>query len=112
MRILHDLEFVEQTGLGVPRIVNKYGEGAFEFLDDFVKVTIPFDEEVMKLVPNVPHDDIDIIISMIRVNPDVTRDEKAKVINKSTKTVQRLINNCDRIVFVESGDKGHWEVRD
>lgn len=119
MRILHDLEFVEQTGLGVPRIVSKYGEEAFEFFDDFVKVTIPFDEDVMKLVPNVPHDvshdvphdDINIIISMIKSNPNVTRDEMAKAINKSTKTVQRLINKCDEIIFVGSGDKGHWEIK-
>ena len=83
-------------------------------------MTIPFDEDVIKLVPNVPHDvshdvphdDIDTIISMIRVNQNVTRNEMAKAINKSTKTVQRLINNCDRIIFVGSGDKGHWEVRD
>ena len=78
---------------------------------DFVKVTIPFDEDVMKLVPNVPHDDINIIISMIKSNPNVTRDEMAKAINKSTKTVQRLINKCDEIIFVGSGDKGHWEIK-
>lgn len=80
---------------------------------DFVKVTIPFDEDVMKLVPNVPHDvphdDINIIIYMIKSNPNVTRDEMAKAINKSTKTVQRLINKCDEIINVGSGDKGHWK---
>ena len=78
---------------------------------DFVKVTIPFDEDVMKLVPNVPHDDINIIIYMIKSNPNVTRDEMAKAIKKSTKTVQRLINKCDEIIFVGSGDKGHWEIK-
>ena len=69
----------------------------------------------MKLVLNVPndvshdvpYDDINIIISMIKSNPNATRDEMAKAINKSTKTVQRLINKCDKIIFVGSGDKGH-----
>lgn len=44
MRIIHDLELVEQTGFGIPTIVKAYGEKAFEFMSNFVMVTIPFDE--------------------------------------------------------------------
>ena len=83
-------------------------------------MTISFDEDVIKLVPNVTKDvtkdvtktDEQIIIELIEKIPTITISEMAKAINKSTKTVQRLINNCDRIKFVGSGDKGHWEVRD
>ena len=118
MRILHDLEFVAQTGLGVPRIVNKYGEGAFEFLDDFVKVTIPFDEEVMAFVPNVTKDvtkdvtktDEQIIIELIKENPTITISEMAKVINKSTRTVQRIINASKCITRIGSKYNGYWEA--
>lgn len=120
MRILHDLEFVEQTGFGIPTIVKVYGEETFEFLDDFVMVTIPFDEEVMSSMTNVPHDvphdvpheDIDIIVSMIRNNPNVTRNEMASAINKSTKTVQRIINKHGKIIYVGSGDNGHWKIKE
>ena len=31
-------------------------------------------------------------------------------INKTTKTVQRIINKCEFIKYVGSGDKGHWEI--
>lgn len=118
MRILHDLEFVEQTGLGVPRIVSKYGEGAFEFLDDFVKVTIPFDEDVMKLVSNVIKDvtkdvtktDELLIIELIEKNPTITISEMAKEINKSTRTVQRIINSSNFIRRKGSKFNGYWEI--
>ena len=40
------LDLMEQTGYGVPRVTQSYGEGAFEFLDFFIRVTIPFAFEI------------------------------------------------------------------
>ena len=121
MRILHDLEFVEQTGFGVPTIVNAYGTSAFEFMDNFIKVTIPFDEEVMAMigdnsVENVPENvpenvlDEEKIINLIKIKPTCTREEMAKAIGKSVKTVQRLIKASGRIRRVGGDKGGHWEV--
>ena len=61
---------------------------------------------------NVPHDvthgDLAIIIELIKKNSNVTREEMAMSINKTIKTVQRIINRCEYIEYVRSGDKGHW----
>ena len=56
----------------------------------------------------VPCDDTSVIIEMIRNNPKVTRIEMATSIGKTVKTVQRIINKCNKITYVGSGDKGHW----
>ena len=40
------LDLMEQTGYGVPRVTQSYGEKAFEFLDFFIRVTIPFAFEI------------------------------------------------------------------
>ena len=48
MRIFLSMNLVEHTGHGVPTIVNKYGEEAFEIEDNYIKCTIPFDREVME----------------------------------------------------------------
>lgn len=40
--ILLQLHISEKTGRGVPRIVEAYGKGAFEFRDNAIVVTIPF----------------------------------------------------------------------
>ena len=33
---------LKRTGYGVPLVAEKYGKDAFEFLDFFLRVTIPF----------------------------------------------------------------------
>ena len=47
MDIFTRLGIVEHTGHGVPVIVEKYGKSAFEISDSYIKVTIPFNEEVL-----------------------------------------------------------------
>ena len=77
-------------------------------------MTIPFDEEVMKLVPNVTKDvtktDEQIIIELIEKNPTITISEMAKEINKSTRTVQRIINSSNFIRRKGSKFNGYWEI--
>ncbi|WP_026753648.1 RNA-binding domain-containing protein [Sediminibacter sp. Hel_I_10] len=39
MRILKDLELVEQLGSGIPRILEHYGKESFKFSDNFLRMT-------------------------------------------------------------------------
>ncbi len=40
------LDLMEQTGYGIPLVTQHYGKDAFEFLDFFLRVTIPFAYEI------------------------------------------------------------------
>ena len=77
-------------------------------------MTIFFDEDVIKLVPNVTKDvtktDEQIIIELIEKNPTITISEMAKEINKSTRTVQRIINSSNFIRRKGSKFNGYWEI--
>ena len=42
MRIFRDVEMVEALGSGMPRILEKYGRESFEFLPNFIRIVIPF----------------------------------------------------------------------
>ena len=42
-RIILQLHISEQTGRGVPAIVDAYGKDAFRFTENNIRVTIPFD---------------------------------------------------------------------
>ena len=42
--ILLQLHISEKSGRGVPRIVHEYGQQAFEFKDNAIVVTIPFNK--------------------------------------------------------------------
>lgn len=46
MRILKDIELVEQMGSGIPRILQAYGKDSFRFMDNFIRITFPINKEV------------------------------------------------------------------
>ena len=47
-KIFGQLGFVEQTGHGIPLIINRYGIQAFEVMDNFINVTIPFNNSLLR----------------------------------------------------------------
>ena len=47
MRIFLSMGLVEHMGHGIPTIVDHYGENAFEIEDNYIRCSIPFDEDVM-----------------------------------------------------------------
>lgn len=47
MRIMRDLNYTERTGHGVLNIIKNYGKKTITINNDYVIVTLRFDEEVM-----------------------------------------------------------------
>ena len=45
MRIFKDLEFVEQLGSGIPRIIQHYGKDCFQFSENFLRMSFPISEK-------------------------------------------------------------------
>lgn len=84
---------------------------------NYINVTLPFDKEVMASrtneTINVPQKSYEeILIELIKNNPNITRKEMDLVIGKTTKTVQRIISNSSKIVYVGSSKNGHWEIKE
>ena len=50
LRIFLNMGITEHMGHGIPTIVEKYGEGVFEIGNNYIKCTIPFDEEVVRQI--------------------------------------------------------------
>lgn len=51
------------------------------------------------------------IINLININNKITRKEISKILNISVRTVQRIINKSDKIVYFGVGKTGHWEIK-
>jgi predicted HTH transcriptional regulator len=115
------LDLMEQTGYGVPLVSGRYGKKAFEFLDFFLRVTIPFafelevEEGVPQGVPqSVPQGFSEMqkkIFQCIKENPKVSRQKIAEKLGVSMKTIARNLlqmKNC--VQFVGRGYSGHWEI--
>ena len=122
-KIFIKLGLIEQTGHGVSMIVDRYGKEAFTFLDNFLRVTIPFSydlnsylkpdvtENVTENVTEKSMTDEEKIISAIRKNPNISTTELSKIIGKTRRTVARVIESSEKIVRVGPDKGGHWEIK-
>ena len=83
-KIILQLHISEQTGRGVPAIVDAYGKKAFRFSKNNIKVTIPFD----RLVVN---ENVQVSNSDAQVNAQVN----VQVEEKETRSVpERVLDYC------------------
>ena len=133
---------IEQTGHGVSAIADKYGRDAFTFLDDFLQVTIPFSYKLDEYIkskgnPNgtnndgIEHvtdngtehvtdssnggkglSDEEKLIRTIKENPEITTAEMVRILNKSRRTISRIIAKSSKIIRVGPDFGGHWEIKE
>lgn len=125
MRIFLACGIVEQSGHGVPLVVKEYGEKAYKFEGDFIKVVIPLDKkgfttsknEVVNEVVNegVSLTDKEITIyRIVKRNPDITYLRLAEEIGVSKATAERIMKSLKEkgiITRVGSDKTGHWETK-
>lgn len=52
MRIFLNMGLIEHTGHGIPTIVEKYGKDVFEIESNYIRCTIPFEQEVIDQIEN------------------------------------------------------------
>ncbi len=125
MRILNDLDFVEQSGHGIPQIIKIYGDKVFEITQNFIRVVLPFDKEVLdtldinitdKVPDKVPDklNDIQVkILHEIFLNSHITINElviKLSLSDKSIRNNMKVLKDLNIIKRVGSNKTGYWEV--
>ena len=120
MDIFTRLGIVEHTGHGIPVIVEKYGESAFEISESYIRVTIPSNREVILnhgAISGVNRDELEakekIILSEIETNPNLSTRELSENLNIPFRSVQRYISNFREKGFIErvgANKNGYWKV--
>ena len=114
MKIMGQLNFIEQTGHGVPLIVRKYGEKAFSFYENHIVVTIPF-----SFTPSFTQLKTDLseshnkILQILNENPSLTLKELCEVSNLGRTRVVEIINDLkemNRIERIGNNRSGYWKV--
>ena len=120
MRIFLSMGLTEHTGHGIPTIVKKYGEEVFEIEDNYIRCTIPFDEEVLYKLKN---ENVGLnvglnktekkVVSLLVKNPKYTSDELAAEIGVTKRTIERAFISLQKKKVIERiGSKrdGSWIV--
>ncbi|MDR1255600.1 MAG: winged helix-turn-helix transcriptional regulator, partial [Puniceicoccales bacterium] len=127
MRIFKDLEYVEQLGSGIPKIVEKYGREGISVNDYVVRTTLKFDKGVdekdisqehpqehpQKHPKKHPQKTYQKIVEAMRIKPDVTMQELAELAAISSETVKDQIKRLkSKGIIRHIGPKkgGHWEI--
>lgn len=124
--VFKEIGWAEELGSGVRNIV-KYSKVYSNidpiFVDgDIFKTQIALSTEKNENVPqnvprnvpqNVPQKNKEeMIIGLIKNNPNISRKEMADEIGVTIKTIQRIINKNEHIKYVGSSKTGHWEIKD
>ena len=110
MRVFRDVEMVEALGSGMRRILDVYDRSNFVFLDNFIRVVIPF-----AWLPSEKTSEktSEKIIKLVLSNPYISISELAQEINISTRNIERnlqKLRDSNRIRRVGPDKGGHWEV--
>ncbi|MBE6133400.1 MAG: hypothetical protein E7178_01895 [Erysipelotrichaceae bacterium] len=119
-------EKYEQSGRGVTTILEEYNKSVFDFsFENSFTVSFKYNklafwdevsnndvtENVVKdVVKNVTKTDEEVLIELIKKRPTITINEMSQSINKTTRTVQRIIKSSNRIVRRKSRYSGFWEI--
>lgn len=106
-------------------VTKQYGQNAFEFLDNFLRVTIPFsytleDKKENDTVNDTVNDTngtvngtVNFVYECIKNNNNITIEELITLSSKSRRTILRAIStlkNKNKIKRVGSDKNGFWEI--
>lgn len=124
--IFAQLRISDKSGRGVPKIIENYSKNAFEFRDNSIVVTIPFNanRKVGNKVGNKVGDKVvtrkhglnstrEKILSEMRHNPNITKMELIAIIGISDTAIDnniRYLRVNGYIKRIGENKNGYWEV--
>jgi predicted HTH transcriptional regulator len=114
MRVFRDLEFVEQIGSGMSRILKAYDRSIFELTPSFTVVTFPFEGSFILLndkINNKKADKKKSTLEMIKRNPTATIATLAELTGKSAATISRELKEYQAAGLLRregARKKGRW----
>lgn len=118
-KVFGQLGYVEQTGHGVPLIISNYGKMAFEIMENYINVTIPFNYSVSKKNTGSHVETIKLskieksLLEILKENPSITIKEIVKLTQYSDSYVKKIISSLKNkkvISRVGSRKDGYWHI--
>ena len=111
MRIFRDVEVVEALGSGMSRVMKVYDRNNFIFLDNFLRVSIPYNW--IEQESTTTESTTESILSAIRNNPSITQRELAEIVGITTDGVYYVMKQLrEQGVIRRIGGRanGTWEI--
>ncbi|MDR1243902.1 MAG: putative DNA binding domain-containing protein [Endomicrobium sp.] len=119
IRVFKDLEYVEQIGSGIPKIIAKYGRESITISSAILQTTLKFEllenQTNVKTAAGSREKSREKIIDAIKTNPNITTKELVEIVGISIKGIEKNIKALKlqgRIRRIGADKGGHWEVVD
>lgn len=133
MRIFKDLELVEHIGSGMSKILSSYSKEHFEFMEHFLRISIPFeksfdkdiiDEEILQSseesMVQSSEESVeqriktkDEILNIMSNKPTITALQISQILGVSQRAIEKQIKNLKeegRLKRIGSTKSGQWNV--
>ena len=121
MKIFSDVDIADNTGHGIPTIIEHYGKGVFDIQNSHIIISIPFNEVVLKKFKTQHADYINFdlnelektILEEISFNPRTTAEKIALKVKKSKRTIERYLKSLQAKEYIErigTTRNGYWKV--
>ncbi len=118
-QIMVQLDYIEQTGHGVPLIVSRYGKEAFDITENFITVTIPLNKkeiaksDFLKKAGILLNDSDKKIVALMKANGSIKVSGISRQIGLGITTITKRIRRLKEEGIIErEGSKktGQWKV--
>ncbi len=115
LKIFSDLDYIDQTGHGIPLIVKNYGEEAFYISEHTIIVTIPLNKELLvdikeKQALNKSEKEI---LNLIKNNGNYRIVDFINLTNHSESYVNKILSSLKRKKYIKrvgSNKNGYWSI--
>lgn len=114
-KIMGQLGYVEQTGHGVPQIVEHYGKEAFRLSENSIVVTIKFAYEITQRT--VITEGLNVsekkVYELVKINPHISKNKLAEMLELSEPTISKCIRALKEYKLIErvgSNKTGYWKI--
>lgn len=104
MRIFLNMGLTEHTRHGIPTIVEKYGKDVFEIESNYIRCTIPFEQEVIDQIDNKNvglNKTEKKVIELLIENPNLTSIELSEKIGVTKRTIERAFKSLQEKNMIE-----------
>lgn len=115
LKIFSDLNYIDQTGHGVPLIVKNYGKNAFYISDNTIIVTIPLNKTLLENYNE--YDDLNNseanILKIIKNNPKSKTKDFMSLTNFSEPYINKIIHSLKAKLYISrigAKKSGYWKV--
>lgn len=119
IRIYKDLKLVEQLGSGIPRILKYYPKENFKFTDNFIRMTFPFEEDLIGGLKGGLIEDLkDVsdrqkeLLKLLNGNPFLSKSKLSNIIGINESAIQKHLQTLKNKGHLQrkGGKKGEWKV--